>query len=240
MAIRILATFHFSHFAHAVYRIMILFNMKLITALTIQKRNSDRVNVFLDGDFAFGLPFITASRLKVGQSLSSREIEDLQQQDSLDKAKKTAIRLISYRPRSVTEVQRHLERKGFEAQIVNMVLDHLQAVDLLNDVAFTYYWVEQRETFRPRSQMLLRQELQQKGVSRDVFETILADLDEMAAARRAAEKKARLWASLPMEEFRLKIGRFLQRRGFHYGIIKQVSDEMWQTMKSDVGDDTIS
>ena len=45
--------------------------MAKITGLTRQKKNADRINVFLDGEFAFGLAEITAVYLKVGQELLS-------------------------------------------------------------------------------------------------------------------------------------------------------------------------
>ncbi|MCP4425262.1 MAG: hypothetical protein GY803_12270 [Chloroflexi bacterium] len=208
-------------------------NMQTITALTAQKKNQDRVNVFLDGAFAFGLPFSVAATLKIGQALSPAEIETLRRHDLTDKAKNTAVRLISNRPRSAAEIRRHLDRKGYDAQLIEAVISRLQAVKLLDDAAFARYWVEQRETFKPRSRMALEQELRQKGVSRDVIETAVTDVNETAAARRAAAKKARLWSNLPEEAFRKKLGGFLQRRGFHYGIIKQITNELWQSMASD-------
>lgn len=208
-------------------------NEQTITALTPQKNNQERVNVFLDGSFAFGLPLTAAISLKVGQRLSPVEVEALKQEDLLDKVKQAAYRLISYRPRSVAEVKRHLSRKGYEEQLIDTAVAHLIAVDLLNDEAFARYWVEQRETFKPRSQMVISQELRQKGVSRDIIERVLTDVDELAAARRAAEKKARVWASLPAEVFRTKLGNFLQRRGFHYEIINQITKEIWQSIEKD-------
>ena len=143
--------------------------MATITALTAQKRNPERVNVYLDGAFAFGLPAITAARLKVGQTLSSEEISALQQENLVDKARQSAIRFIGYRPRSVMEVRRNLRDKDYDEPVIEHVLERLQAVELLDDVAFAHYWVEQRETFKPRSQMALRLELQQKGVARNVI-----------------------------------------------------------------------
>jgi regulatory protein len=49
-----------------------------ITALRFQKRNKDRVNVYLDGQFAFGLAAIEAVRLRVGQTLSDDDVARLQ------------------------------------------------------------------------------------------------------------------------------------------------------------------
>ncbi|MCB9422473.1 MAG: regulatory protein RecX [Ardenticatenaceae bacterium] len=186
--------------------------------------------MFLDGAFAFGLPLATAVHLKVGQSLAPGEIEALKQEDLLDKVKQTAYRLISIRPRSIDEVRRHLDRKGYDEQLIETAVNHLIAVDLLNDETFARYWVEQRETFKPRSQLAIRQELHQKSISRSIIEHVLSDVDETAAAYRAATNKARIWANYPEQEFKTKLGNFLQRRGFHYEIINQITDELWQSI----------
>ena len=46
-----------------------------ITALKAQKRNPNRINVYLDGIFAFGLARVVAAWLQVGQTLSDEKIE---------------------------------------------------------------------------------------------------------------------------------------------------------------------
>lgn len=209
-----------------------------VTALTTQKRNRDRVNVYLDGSFAFGLDAAVAASLRLGQRLTSQEIAQLQQQDVVEKARQDALRLISYRPRSVAEVERKLRQKGYDEQVIAAIVERLQNVELLGDEAFARYWVEQRETFKPRSRIALRQELAQKGVSRNVIEQVLTDLDETAAARHAATRQARRWRHLPEEVFRVKLGQFLQRRGFHYEVIYPVIDEVWQALSTDTPTDT--
>lgn len=202
--------------------------MATITALTAQKRNADRVNVYLDGEFAFGLALTAAQGLVVGQELSAQDVAALQAQDDVERARDSALRLITYRPRSTAEVRRHLRSKQFDDAVIDQAIERLARVDLLNDAAFAAYWIEQRETFKPRSQLALRQELQEKGLSREIIDQALEMVDETDAARRAAEKQAYRWAALPEGEFRLKLGRFLQRRGFTYDIIKQTTQEVWQ------------
>ena len=82
---------------------------RTITALEIQKRHKDRVNVYLDGEFAFGLPVIEAARLHSGQELSEEEIKALQAVDSLARAFDQAVRLLARRPYSTAEIRRNLE-----------------------------------------------------------------------------------------------------------------------------------
>jgi regulatory protein len=202
--------------------------MGKITALTRQKRNPDRINVYLDGVFAFGVAAITAVSLRIGQTLTQSQIDTLQETDLEEKAKNVAIRFIEYRPRSISETRQHLQKKEYPEDVIERVLDRLAAVELLNDAAFARYWVEQRETFKPRSRMALQQELRQKGIDRSAIEAAIADIDELAAATQAAEAKARLWHTLPEQEFNKKLGGFLQRRGFRYEIVREVTEALWQ------------
>lgn len=207
--------------------------MGTITALTTQQRNPNRVNVFLDGVFVFGLAAVTAVPLRIGQTLTPAEMEKLQQADELENAKQSAIRYIGYRPRSIREVSDHLRQKGFVDTAVDQACERLQEVGLLDDTAFAHYWVEQRETFKPRSQMALRQELQQKGVSREIIESVLTEVDETGAARQAAHKQSSRWQNLPEDEFKLKLSSYLQRRGFSYDLIKQIVNESWNEVNGE-------
>jgi hypothetical protein len=48
-----------------------------VTALKAQKKNPNRINVYLDGEFAFGLARIVAAWLTIGQHLSEVDIDRL-------------------------------------------------------------------------------------------------------------------------------------------------------------------
>ena len=213
----------------------LFFIMATITALKFQKHHPDRVNIYLDGDFAIGMAANVAAALKIGQELSPNELDVLQHKDEIEKARKSAVNLIGRRPRSVVEIERHLQNKGYEDEVTNQVIEHLLAVDLLNDEAFAKYWVEQRAAFRPRSKLALKQELQQKGINRAEIDSALNEFDEEEAARRVAEKQARRWVILPEKEFGEKLGRFLQQRGFPYDVISITTHEVWNAMRIDRG-----
>lgn len=203
--------------------------MGTITAITRQKRNKERVNIFIDGAYAFSLAEITAAWLKPGQELTPEDIARLDTEDAVEKAKQSAYRYLSYRPRSTAEVRQNLLKKEYDEAVIEQVLNRLTELNLLNDREFARYWIEQRETFKPRSQRALRQELYQKGLSRDIIDEEISSVDETAAARKAAQKKAQKWSHLPRETFFSKLGGFLQRRGFNYAITKTVTEELWQS-----------
>ena len=207
--------------------------MGTITALTAQVKNPDRVSVFVDGAFACGLALDVAAGLRVGQTISAADLAALEQREEVHQARGRAVALLARRPRSANEIARQLRRHQHTDDIIQQVLDDLTAAGLLDDSAFAAYWVEQRDTFRPRSRLALRQELSQKGLDREVVSEALEGLDEIDAARRVARKQAGRWRALPEEEWRAKMTRYLLRHGYPYDVVGEVVAEIWPEIKPD-------
>ncbi len=207
--------------------------MGTITALTAQVKNQDRVNVYIDGSFALGLALSVAADLRIGQEISQQELEQLDQRDEVHRARERVLGLLARRPYSSAEIKRYLRRHKMSDEIIQNVIDDLTEAKLIDDDAFAAYWVEQRETFRPRSRLALRQELSQKGVDREIVAEALSDMDEIDAARRVAQKQAGRWQALPEVEWRSKLTRYLMRHGYPYDIVREVIDETWLALKSD-------
>ena len=198
-----------------------------ITALKVQKRNPRRVNVFLDGRYAFGLAAIEAARLRRGQTLSDEDIERLKERDSFEKAHDRALRFLSYRPRSEAEVRRYLQGKAVSPAIEEEVIERLTRANLLDDLDFARYWVENRVSFNPR---MLRYELRQKGLSDETIAQALTDLDEEEGAYRVALRRGRRLAHLDQVSFRKKLGAHLLRRGFPYEVVNPTVERAWQEL----------
>ena len=196
---------------------------ELITAIEPQKRDKERVNIYINGQFGFGLSSKLAEGIAVGQSLSAMEIEKLQTLDRVRLAKEVTNNYLSYRPRSVQEVRRHLSKKEYSDAVIDEVIEELSQANLLDDFSFVNYWIEQRETFRPRGRFALRQELYQKGINTEIIDEALAQVDEYDSAIRAGKQKAIQLAGTEETEFRQKLSQFLQRRGFEYEIIAEVT-----------------
>ncbi len=198
-----------------------------ITALQIQKRNKERVNVFLEGEFAFAVTVLVAATLRKGQHLDDAEITRLKHHDVLDKAYNHGLRFLGFRARSRREMEQYLRGKGYEPEVIDYTVNRLTGEGYVDDEAFARYWLENRESFRPRSQQYLRHELRQKGISPDIIDTLLTEVDETESAWRAAESKLSRWRGLPEEDFKKKMIGFLNRRGFSYEVAREVTDRAW-------------
>lgn len=210
--------------------------MHKITALTVQKRNRRRVNVYLDGEFAFGLAHIVAAWLQVGQEISDEKIEQLRAEDAREKGFQQALTYLSYRVRSEAEVRQNLRKHKIDDEVQKDIIDRLRANEMVDDVRFAQIWVENRSDLRPRSRRMLAYELRQRGVDQEIIEQTLVGVDDGKLAYQAALKHARKLRKLEWDGFRKKMYGFLSRRGFNYQVSSEVVNRIWedQQMNSEI------
>ncbi len=207
--------------------------MKRVTAIGEGKRRKRRVNIFLDDKFAFSLEADVALKegLRVGQELSEGDIEALTGAELSQRCLNAALRYLAYRPRSESELKERLARRGFDGDTVATAVARLKEQGLVDDLAFAQFWKENRQSFSPRSRWLTRRELKQKGVADEVIERVLADVDDEGSAYQAAIAKARNLPLADYEGFHRRLGEYLKRRGFGYGVIKNTLKKVWEEVK---------
>jgi regulatory protein len=204
-----------------------------ITALRPQEHDSQRVNLYIDHAFALGVSLNTVAReeLYVGKQLDAAAWAKLETRESADKALHAALRFIQARPRSAAEVRERLRRKQFASDAIERAISRLSELELLDDVAFARFWVENRNACRPRGQQALRSELSQKGISRETIDAVLADTtpdDEHTRALTLARGVLPRYASADYATFQRRLGGYLQRRGFGYDIVRAVLSTLWE------------
>jgi regulatory protein len=208
--------------------------MGKITALRVGRGRKKRVNVSLDGRFAFSLKAEVAVKegLQVGQELSTSQIEALARSDHYHRCLNAAAHYLSYRPRSESELRERLHQRGFDGDSVEAVLTKLKEQGLVDDMAFAQFWKDNREAFSPRSQWLTKLELRRKGVASNIIDQIADTIDDEDSAYRAALSKAR---SLPLSDYQSfyrRLGAYLKRRGFSYGVINHTIERLWPELDS--------
>jgi regulatory protein len=204
-----------------------------VTEIRVQKRDRDRVSIYLDGRFAFGLPAIVGARLRRGQFLSDADIASLQEVGGAEKAYNQALNYLSYRPRSRAEVVTYLQGREVPEEQVEAVVARLERAGLVDDVAFASFWVENREQFRPRGLRALRYELRAKGLGDDIIEQALASVDVADSAYRAAGRKVRQLSHLGKATFNRKLVDYMARRGFDYEVAQEVATRCWAELHPD-------
>jgi regulatory protein len=205
-----------------------------ITAIHVQKHDPNRLNIELDGEFAFGLSRLVAAWLKVGDLLDEDRINTLIKSDSSEVAYQKAIRLLDYRPRTEKEIRQRLAQKEFSTLEIDQVVLRLKRANLVQDQQFAKMWIENRNDYHPRSQRLMRYELRIKGVAEQTIESALADsADDLELATRAAAQYARKLNFQDRVLFRKKLSAYLARRGFSYGTISPVIRDLICALEQD-------
>ena len=147
-----------------------------------------------------------------------------------------ALRLLSYRPRSETEIRQRLSRK-FPHHLVDGAIDHLKNQGLINDSAFSSFWLQSRERNRPRGASTIRWELLRMGVATETVEAALEGFDEEQAALRAGNKVAKRFTHGGPKDFRRKLTAHLRRRGFGSGIVRNTVEHLWEELFNPVHGD---
>ncbi|MEX0786716.1 MAG: regulatory protein RecX [Dehalococcoidia bacterium] len=206
-----------------------------------RQRGQRRVNVFIDGEFALALGSQLAAERDVrgGRSITRAELVALQDEDARRSALDSALRLLSYRPRSARELGERLRRKGYQRPVVERTLARLRELGYLDDAAFARFWTETRQSLRPRSKRLLAADLRRRGIASETAEEATAELSDDEAAYEAAGRRMSALSGLEYRTFRERLGRFLTSRGFSYGVARKTIETRWaelgQQPESDAG-----
>ena len=205
--------------------------MPVVTGIKPQK-NKNKVNIYLDGKFAFGLDLENFVKygLKVEQELSEEDLEKIVKKAEFQKVYDKILRFASIRPRSEKEYIFWLKKHRVSKSLHEELFNRLKHLDFLNDKKFSVWWVEQRENFRPKSKRILFQELRIKGIVKEIIDEVLkeAHVDEVSAAKRMLEKKIYMWKNLRGFEKRVKMGNYLGRKGYSWDTVRKVVGDVDQ------------
>ena len=207
-----------------------------ITKITQQKKDPNRVSIFLDNKFAFGLAnkFLVEFDLFKDKNIQEKEIADILREDVGEKLKTKIYKLVLSRPRSEKEVRDYVQKKFREgrykvekeywSELTETIVTDLKELGLINDEEFARWFVENRKEFKPRGKRMLQMELKQKGIDDSVIQESLRldNDDELEMAKRLVMKKEKSLMRYNDEKRKEKLNAFLQRKGFGWDTIKSV------------------
>lgn len=203
---------------------------KTVTAIEIQKGRKNRVSVFLDHLFAFGIDqdVLVKAGIATGDQLSEERIAAILEMEERHTAKQKALRWLAVRDRSRKELETKLRMAKFAPATITWTLQELERLQLTNDTAFARSFSQNRMVTRPVGKRLLARELQQKGLSETAIEQGLEkayeNLTEEEVAKDLAQKRKKSCLHLPEEKAKKRVADFLLRRGFSWSIVEEILD----------------
>jgi len=204
----------------------------LITAIEPQKRRRNRLNIFVEGEFAFGIDrnVLLKYGLRTGDDVDAETLRSLATDEELSRARAYALRLLSYRMRTELELRTRLRENEFPPTTIDKVLSELQSAGYLDDSAFARAYVHDVQMRKPAGKRFLSIQLRRKGVptklATQVIDETLSAENELESAMELARKTVRRYRSsirpLSAEQQTRRLANALTRRGFSWSIIKSV------------------
>lgn len=204
--------------------------MAVITKLEIQKRNKERVNVFLDEEYAFSISteLVYKENIKIKDEIDIEEFKKLVEKDSIIKCREAAIRSIEKNFKTEKQVKEKLILKGYEKEAINKAIDFLKQYNFLDDKDYANKFI--KDKLKIQGSNKIKYTLMQRGIARDIIDEELNNIDKESEKRGAlllAQKKVNKITKTESDKYIIynKVCRFLLSKGYNYDIIKDVVKE---------------
>lgn len=209
--------------------------MAQISRITVQKRNKDRLNIFLTkGEketfgFAVDQDVFIKYNLRKGMEINEDDLKELIEEDEKKKTLQLCYHYLSYRMRTVHEMQTYLEKKEREPEHIKSAIKQLQELGYINDHEFASAYVKSKSTTQIKGPLKLKQELQQKGVGQNITEQAIEEFhedDERTLIKKWVEKQTKKAAKESHSAHKRKLYQQLKAKGFSSPSIQAVLDEI--------------
>lgn len=196
--------------------------MPRITDLKIQKNNKARANLYLDGEFAFGVEMFTVMKLglKIGQDVSEEKLREAVSDSDSSVAFEKAVDYLARGMKTEKQICDYLTKKGYAYEIVSDVVSKLRNYRYVDDRQYAALYVEQNS--KNKGERRLKQELQQRGISAAwAEEAAQSDSEtELENASALADKYMKN-KSCDLKNLQ-RLQRYLLSRGYGYDTVASV------------------
>jgi regulatory protein len=207
-----------------------------VTKLVSQKRDPDRVNMYIDEEFYCGISLdgIAKFNIYLGKELEESDLEEILFEELKNRFFQRAINYISRAIKTEVQLKRYLKELSFKKkgkwftdiskesleEIINDTAERLKEYNYLNDEVFAEEFLQSRMKNRPRGKSVLLSELISKGVNAELAKEKVEELveDEYAILKRIYEKK---YGDENMSIQDSKKIDFLRRKGFSWDLINE-------------------
>jgi regulatory protein len=203
----------------------------LITKIERQQKNKKRYSIYINEEYSFSVheDVLISHSISKGDEIDGNGLKQILKEEEKKKCERLGLHYLSYRPRTVAEMVRHLKAKEYDEDTIDDLTQEWIKLGYLDDLAFAKQWVEERVRYKKKGRLLLREELKQKGVSTKIVHEVLDHVDqeeEYKACLELAQKKIKTLKNLVDQKEKYKLYSYLQRRGFTFELIQSVLLEL--------------
>lgn len=210
-----------------------------ITKLSSQKRDSNRVNMYIDEEFFCGVSLdgVAKFNLYLNKELNEELLEEILFEELKNRFFQRAINYLSKTIKTEFQLKTYLSNIAYKKKgkwyvdipkdqielVVNETISRLREYGYINDEEFAEQFIQSRIRNKPRGKTVLVSELISKGINIDLAKEKVEDLveDEYGMLKRIYTKK---YGGEILKRDNLKKINFLKRKGFNWDLINEFID----------------
>jgi len=202
----------------------------VISKIEVQKKNKDRVNVYIDGEYAFpcNSEVIFLHMIKVGQTVDADNLQEIINLDDYIKCKNAALRIIERSYKTEKQIYDKLIQKDYDKASINKVLDFLKEYKLLDDEKYAKAYI--KEKIKEQGKNKIKYALISRGISEEIIQENLSlvDGEEKQSAMNLGEKKYNILIKRDDDPKKIykKLGDYLITRGYNFQTVKIVLNKI--------------
>ena len=202
--------------------------MAKITKIELQQRNKERANIYVDDNFFMGVnaAIVYDLGLKKGEEIDEAKLKELIYKEGLSKAKNKAMSILNRT--AISEKKLREKLSDYSDEIVDEVLDKLKEYGFINDLELSKRIANDNSNISRFGTNKIRQNLYKKGISKEVIEEVLEDIDQDEQLENAIYLARKRYEKLKGEDSRKvyqKLTQHLLYKGFNYDIVKKAINE---------------
>lgn len=203
-----------------------------ITKIEIQKRNKEKVNIYVDDKYSFSLTLngLIDSKIKEKDEITQEKIEQLKIEDSPKLAALQAINIISYSMKTEKELRQKLSTKGFSDNAINYAVDKMKSYGYIDDENYVTSYIKTRAIPQGWGENKIISNLLKKGVDISIIKEKISELYSDDEKKESILNVASTYlAKIPKEEYlkkKQKLYRYLASKGYSYDLISFACNEL--------------
>jgi regulatory protein len=202
-----------------------------ITKLEQQKKNHNRYNLFIDGEFKIGIheDVIVALHLYEKKEISQEDYNDILIKEQYAKAKQSALTYATYKLRSRHEVIKKLNSLEVESTIIDKVMEFLEEYNFVNDKEYIKAFINDKTNINKHSLKRIKYDLKSKGLNMTLVDEVLEDyslvdleLENVTTLYQKKYNQIEARNKYTDYEIEQKTMQYLMNKGYNYSIVKKV------------------
>ena len=155
--------------------------------------------------------------LSKGMNITEQDLKEIQEYAQFSYGKNLALYHLSFKQRTVKEVNDYLRKHNMEEETIVHVIDNLKKDNWLDDAKYTHSFIHSNLLSGDKGAYALKQKLMQKGIAASIIDDELHQHDFTNLAETVAQKLLKKYqGKLPTKALHDKILQQLINKGFSY------------------------